>query len=180
MKRIAHCCPRRLVFQRPTFSRLALWLLLCAAGLFCSAVRSQTPCVNDEQLQNMSMRSGNDTGTLVYVWSPRMVLSLTQAHLAAQAAAQLGLDFFPLRDARVPDAEITEALNAARAHNPEGAAAVSNSSTLCATELIQAQALRHFPTAFVLTARGTHRWPIVGAMPLTAWQRSITQRLATP
>jgi hypothetical protein len=148
--------------------------------LFSSIARSHTACVNDEHLQNIAMRSGNDTGTLVYVWSPRMVLSLTQAHLAAQAAAQQGLDFFPLRDARVPDAEIADALQAARAHSPEGAAAVSNSAALCAAAQIEAQALRHFPTAFVLTARGTHRWPIVGAMPLLAWQRSITQRLTTP
>jgi hypothetical protein len=176
VKRPALCCPRLHGSQRLTFAGL----LLCAASVFSSTAHSQTACVDDEQLQNIAMRSGNDTGTLVYVWSPRMVLSLTQAHLAAQAAAQQGLDFFPLRDARVPDAEIADALKAARAHSPEGTAAVSNSSTLCATVLIEAQALRHFPTAFVLTARGTHRFPIVGAMPLAAWQRSITQRLTAP
>ncbi len=153
---------------------------LFTAALLCLPAWATAQCVSDEVLNNLAMRSGNDTGTLVYVWSPRMVLSLTQAHLAAQAAEQFGLDFLPVHDARVPPTEIASALKAAQKQSPEATRFLSASQALCSPQLLQAEALRHFPTAYVLTARGTHRFPIVGAMPLAAWQQSIAQRWAKP
>jgi hypothetical protein len=119
------------------------------------------------------MRSAS-TGSLLYVWSPRMLHSVSQAKLAAQAAKAQGLDFLPLVDARVPRAEWQAALR--RVEKPN-AQLLRASLPLCATQLIKQDALRHFPTAFVLSARGTHRFPIVGAMPLPAWRTSIAQRL---
>jgi hypothetical protein len=133
-------------------------------------------CFGNENLQNMALRSGNDTSALIYVWSPRMVLSLTQAHLAQQAAQQLGLDFLPLLDARISNHERDQALLAAQRHHALSAQILRGSEALCASALIDADALRHFPTAFVLSARGTHHLPIVGAMPLSAWRNSIKAR----
>jgi hypothetical protein len=121
----------------------------------------------------MAQRSAS-TGALLYVWSPRMVLSVSQASLAAQAAQAQALDFHPLVDARVPRAEWQAALKRA---SPRNARLLRASQPLCAQQLLEKDALRHFPTSFVLTARGTHRFPLVGAMPPLAWQRSVAQRL---
>ncbi len=134
-------------------------------------------CFDNEAMQNIAQRNGNDTGTLIYVWSPRMVLSVTQAHLAHQAAQQLGLDFLPLHDARLSSGERDQALQAAQRDHATSAQVLQGSLALCSSELINADALRHFPTAFVLTARGTHLLPIIGAMPKSAWETSITARL---
>jgi hypothetical protein len=157
----------------------------CFAIVVIAACASNTPastCFDDETLQNLAVRSANDTGTLVYVWSPRMVLSVSQARYAAHAAGQQGLDFLAVHDASVPVAEIQAALRRASARGASSARAARHlraSQALCAPQLIQRDALRHFPTAFVLSASGTHRFPIVGAMPPKFWQRSIAQRLAS-
>ncbi len=150
------------------------------ATIFIAAYAINTPakgCFDDETLQNIAQRSANDTGTLIYVWSPRMVLSVSQAAHAAQAAAQNGLDFLAVHDARVPSAELQAAVARSRAQHEGSAKLLTASQALCAPQLIERDALRHFPTAFVLTARGTHRFPIVGAMPALYWQRSVAQRL---
>jgi hypothetical protein len=128
-------------------------------------------------MQNIAQRSGNNTGTLLYVWSPRMVLSVTQAHLAQQAAQQLGLDFLPLHDTRVSISERDQALQAAQREHPAATQVLQGSQALCASDLTNADALRHFPTVFVLSARGTRLLPIVGAMPQSAWQIILTERL---
>jgi hypothetical protein len=52
-----------------------------------------------------------------------------------------------------------------------------HSQPLCAASLLERDALRHFPTAFVVQPSGVHRHPIVGAMPDAAWASSIAQRL---
>jgi hypothetical protein len=130
-------------------------------------------CFDDEALNQLAQRSAS-TGTLLYVWSPRMVLSVSQANMAAQAAKTQGLDFFPLVDARVPRLEWQAALKRTSTTN---ARLLRASQPLCAAQLMEQDALRHFPTSFVLTARGTHRFPIIGAMPAQAWQHSVAQRL---
>jgi hypothetical protein len=151
--------------------------LIAACAGFITGSGAFAQCFDNESMQNMAQRSGNDTGTLIYVWSPRMVLSVTQAHLAQQAAQQLGLDFLPLLDSRISARERDQALQAAQRDHAASTKILQGSQTLCASDLTNADALRHFPTAFVLTARGTHRLPIVGAMPQPAWQIIITERL---
>lgn len=163
-------------FLRFRGSHIALLLgALCAGNIRANSAFD--PCFDNEKMQDIAQRGSNDTGTLLYVWSPRMVLSLTQAHLAAQAAQAQGLDFFPLHDARLPEAELRHALQTAKSEHPAAAQALQKSEPLCASDLVNADALRHFPTTFVLTARGTHRFPIIGAMPQSAWQLSISERL---
>jgi hypothetical protein len=161
---------------RRTWRKLANCIALFFIAL-CATNTPASPCIDNETLQNMAQRSGNDTGTLIYVWSPRMVLSLTQAHLASLAAQQSGLDFLPLHDARLPRSEIEQALQAAQRDHAVSARALQGSQALCASDLINTDALRHFPSAFVLTARGTHQKPIVGAMPQAAWRELIGERL---
>jgi hypothetical protein len=144
----------------------------------------ETRCFDDVQLrmlQTAPSQRGLDRGHLLYVWSPRMSLSVTQAHEAARAAALEGLAFVPVHDARVAAHEMDGVMRLARQRLPDSVIVLLKSQPLCAPSLIERDALRHFPTAFVLTARdGLHRFPIVGAMPEAAWRQSLAQRLGQP
>lgn len=120
-------------------------------------------CFDDQNLAELMPTRTEQRPVLIYVWSPRMVYSVHNMALASRAAAAAGMEFVVLHDSRVPDQERREVLQ--------------GSVALCAQQLIQLQALRHFPTAFVLTTKGIHAQPIVGAMPLAAWQLSLGERL---
>lgn len=136
-------------------------------------------CFDDKNLGFLSQQQPQ--GALVYVWSPRMVLSAQHAASAQRQARQQGLAFVPLHDAQVGYGEIQAALTKlASATEPQwvaSAQALANSQSLCASELQARDALRHFPTAFVLQGGALHRHAIIGAMPETAWANSIAQRL---
>ena len=166
-----------------------------------------TTCLDDHSLQILDVQQTQ--GVLLYVWSPRMVLSAQHAASAQRQAQLHGLRFVPLHDAGVPQAEVQAALarlpglgfdaasspsvsspqstgssqgvTAAKpAQYPpyiQSATALATSQPLCAASLLARDALRHFPTAFVVHASGVHRHPIIGAMPEAAWAASIAQRL---
>jgi hypothetical protein len=134
-----------------------------------------TACFDDENLQALDFQQGQ--GALLYVWSPRMVLSAQHAASAQRQAQQHGLRFVPLHDAQVPQAELAAARQRLLGWGVDSANALANSQALCAASLLERDALRHFPTAFVVQHSGVHRYPIVGAMPETAWASSVAQRL---
>lgn len=166
-----------------------------------------TACFDDHSLQVLDVQQTQ--GVLLYVWSPRMVLSAQHAASAQRQAQLHGLRFAPLHDAGVPQAEVQAALArllglgfdaasspsasslqstgssqgvtlAKPARYPptiQSAKALATSQPLCAASLLARDALRHFPTAFVVQANGVHRHPIIGAMPEAAWASSIAQRL---
>lgn len=185
------------------------------------------PCFDDENLSQLDLQQRQ--GALVYVWSPRMVLSAQHAASAQRQAQGHGLRFVPVHDAGVPQAELQAAQQrlleggvrgAASADHrtrrpsangapsasstpgssykpspsdkpspdkarpmqhlayPDSASALATSQPLCSASLLERDALRHFPTAFVVQPSGVHRYPIIGAMPEAAWAISIAQRLS--
>jgi hypothetical protein len=152
----------------------------------CAMNAWATTCFDDANLKTLDFQASR--GALLYVWSPRMVLSLQHAASAQRQAQQHGLRFVPLHDAKVPQAELDGAKGAAltkpalprpgRPDYAQSARALTSSRPLCATSLLERDALRHFPTAFVVQASGVHRYPIIGAMPELAWASSIAQRLS--
>jgi hypothetical protein len=158
------------------FSSLRCAIFLIAA--YAQPVWSN-PCFDDENLAQLGLLS--PVGALVYVWSPRMVLSAQHAASAQRQARQQGLVFVPLHDGRVGDGEIQSALTQLAgpgdASLAASAQALARSQSLCAPGLLARDALRHFPTAFVVQGTDTHRHPIVGAMPESAWAHSIALRL---
>lgn len=125
-------------------------------------------CFDDKSLLKQTL----NTSSLVYVWSPRMVLSVTQAHLAAAQAKALGLQFVPVVDGRLPVAEWQSALK-----QVENADILSQSEPLCASQLIEKDAYLHFPTAFVVQNGDIHPQKLVGAMPANFWRQGIEARL---
>ena len=141
-------------------------------------------CFDDKKLSAVTQQAN----TLVYVWSPRMVLSAQHAAAVQRQAQQQGLLFVAVHDAQLPQAEIDAARSRMAASNDSAtqrsAASLQDSLALCAHALVQRDALRHFPTAFVLRSPGSnghasvHRHPVVGAMPETAWAGSLAQRMA--
>ena len=145
-------------------------------------------CFDDEKLKNLLQTSPN---SLIYVWSPRMVLSVTQAHLAAEQAHLLGLQFVPLVDGRIPAVEWQSAVRQAveihqtRSKTPtkastkapvDDASVLSASQALCATSLIDTDAYLHFPTAFVAQNGQIHPQKLIGAMPANFWHMGISAR----
>ena len=164
---------------RPSLKR-SICAIALLFGAFSADSQSAISCFDDEKLRQVS---NVGRGTLIYVWSPRTVYSVQQMEQAARAAAAHGLDFQAVHDARVPPGELL-ALPSNSAggdiSTPPFVSLRDSSLPLCAPTLLASEALRHFPTAFVVTQQGVHRHPIVGAMPVTAWQQSISQRLQQP
>ena len=192
MKAIAH-------FATPLAKRSKAALVALFLVAVYSANARASECFDDQQLQQLQTPGNPVRGTLIYVWSPRMVYSVSNMSLASRAAAAAGLDFVVVHDMRVPRQEMLQ-------HHPLGARSprwlnssdeprsepeperdlatppfvslLDSSRPLCAPKLIQSEALRHFPTAFVVSAGGIHPHPIVGAMPWQAWVSSLDQRLS--
>ena len=131
-------------------------------------------CFNDEKLDNLTRSLQN---SLFYVWSPRMVLSATQAHLAADAAKAAGLRFVPLVDGRLPAVEWQSALHTLAASQPIDAEALATTEPLCSPKLLEKDAYAHFPTSFVVFNGDMHPNRLIGAMPANFWAQGIQERL---
>lgn len=140
--------------------QITLFLIASYAGN-----TSANQCFDDGNLEKLLIRSPQ-RAALVYVWSPRMVYSVHNMTTAARAASDAGLDFVVLHDRRVPELELQHLR--------------ISSLALCSVQLMERDALRHFPTAFVISAGRIHQHPIVGAMPSQAWDSSLMQRLNQP
>lgn len=134
-------------------------------------------CFDDVILSKLTLDS---RPSLVYVWSPRMVLSVTQAHLAAEQAKLLGLHFVPVVDGRLPAPEWLGALKKMANTPGVDVSVLSASETLCSAQLIDKDAYLHFPTAFVLQNGQIHPQKLVGAMPANFWSMGIRMRLQAP
>jgi hypothetical protein len=131
------------------------WVLSSAAS---------SACFDDAALAKLQADRAN---TLIYVWSPRMVLSSLEAADVAKAAASQGLSLLALHDARVDDAELQGAL-AKLPHT-----ALTQSQALCSPRLIALEAMRHFPTSFVMQNGKLNVQPLVAAMPPKLYQQAI-------
>lgn len=120
---------------------------------------------------------------LLYVWSPRMVLSVQHAGAVRRQAQNLGLRWRPMHDASIEAGELQATLNSQK----QGAQranyrALKDSQPLCNLAWAEEHhALRHFPSAYVLYQQRSELRiageAIVGAMPLTYWRLALQQRL---
>jgi hypothetical protein len=166
-------------FSRPGIGQLVAIFLVATYVLPAWT----TPCFDDKNL--VQLRHQQPQGSLVYVWSPRMLLSAQHAASAQRQAQLRGLAFVPLHDIQLPESERQAALARMRhTADPQlqaSAHALAASQSLCAPSLLARDALRHFPTAFVVQPGGQlHRHALIGAMPETAWAHSLRQRLEQP
>ena len=173
-------------------------LLGLVAGLGSGLVRAddwlaaQLSCPAHQPIAQLFEQRGlaSDQPVLLYLWSPRMVLSVQHAHAVQQVAQSLGLQWLAVRDPRQPQAEAEAALAslpAAAAAAAAAAQALHPAQALCDQGLLmQAQTLRHFPTAWVFRREVVGEsaaavWqqrglPIVSAMPAVFWRQAIKER----
>lgn len=182
---------------------ISLTMLLVAA---CAYSTVSLACFDDKKWNALQTEG---PASLLYVWSPRMVLSAHNAATAQAAAAAQGLQFIAVHDSRLAATEVAQALHKLATH-PEAAtrasaAALQGSQPLCSPTLVERDALRHFPTAWVAGAgrarlqttnanisasaatvaaatgaRNISENAMVGAMPAYAWAISLRQRLDQP
>ena len=97
------------------------WLIFCRFFAIisiaaCAYPISAAACFDDEKWAALQ---ANPAPGLLYVWSPRMVLSAHNAATAHTAATARGLAFWAVHDGRVPEDEINQAL-AQLATHPDG------------------------------------------------------------
>jgi len=159
-------------------------MVICKSSIFAilfiavQAVNtSAIACFDDEKLNIQAHSSQGGPGSLLYVWSPRMVLSATQAHLAADAAKATGLTFVPLVDGRLPASEWQSALRTLAVTQPKDAEALATTEPLCSAKLVEKDAYAHFPMAFVVKSGELHPNRLIGAMPEQFWAQGIQERL---
>ena len=147
-------------------------VLASAAVLMSPAIRAES-CLDEAQWQALQQQSGTQP-VLLYVWSPRMVLSARHAAEVQQVATDLAIDWLAVHDGRVPDSEIQQARQTLDAASQQ---ALAHSQPLCAQELIEADAYRHFPTAWLVQQGRAETRPLVSAMPAAYWRLGIEERL---
>ena len=169
-----------LTAKNANLTRIFRFLSVFALGLLlglpagASAQLESAPC---------ALTAPADQPALLYVWSPRMVLSVEHAGAVRAQAHSLGLRWQPVHDPAIAAEELQAALGS-QVHGSQRAnyRALKDSQALCNADLIgQQHALRHFPTAYVLYRQGGEVHiageAIVGAMPLAFWRLALQQRL---
>ena len=76
------------------------------------------PCFDETQWKALQQQS-EARPALLYVWSPRMVLSAVHADQVQTVARQEGLRMVPVHDHRVPAEEVSQALQRALLRQPQ-------------------------------------------------------------
>ena len=148
--------------------RITVWAAI-AVSMALNVAHAE--CFSDtswQQLQNQSQQQP----ALLYVWSPRMVLSVQHAAEVASVAEQQGLRFVPVVDGRISAQEIADTLPAGHL--------LQASPALCSPQLENQYAYRHFPTAWVVQHGTYHPQPLVSAMPPQWWRKGIQLRMEQP
>ena len=166
--------------QNANFVHIFGFLSLCVL-CFCLALPSAVQA--QESAAACAMTVAPRQKALLYVWSPRMVLSVQHAGAVRRQAQSMGLRWLPMHDASIESNELQATLNSQK----QGAQranyrALKDTQPLCNLAWAEEHhALRHFPSAYVLyQQRGELRIAgeaIVGAMPLVYWRLALQQRL---
>ncbi len=154
--------------------RAALFFAITLLVAHLSLARTQTisqACFDDKKLAQLE---DSRVDTLIYVWSPRMVLSALEAGHVAEVARAKNLRFIALHDTRVGAREIIDSLSKLN-HQ-----ALIDSQPLCSPRLISLEAMRHFPTAFFMQTGALDSLPLVGAMPEAQLGRAIEMKQQRP
>ncbi len=154
-----------------TFKKCRYAIILIAIQAYNTPA---TACFDDILLDKSLQTTQN---SLLYVWSPRMALSATQAHLAAESAKAAGLQFVPLVDGRIPTDEWQSALQTLAKSQATDAQALATTQVLCSPKLVEKDAYAHFPTAFVVKSGQIQPNRLIGAMPANFWLQGIKERL---
>ena len=144
-----------------------LLIAVCGPNTFAA------DCWTDDDLSALEK---NHTRAVIYVWSPRMVLSVLHAADVASQAQLAGLLFIPVVDSRVPVEEWRQALQTAAildVSKPGHHDVLPASLTLCAARLTDLDAYQHFPSVFMVHSGQLQRAKWTGAMNAEVWANAF-------
>jgi hypothetical protein len=157
-----------------------LSIAVALVSVLASAAHAQPTCFDEPSLQAAELRGDS---ALIYVWSPRMVLSATEAGHVRRSAAEQGLAFWPVHASNLPEPERLAAIahlrqlesapelvalsvsaqssaEAAHTMQAEPASSSIRTSTSLFTSAAQAlQASRPLCAASLLTLEATRHFP---------------------
>lgn len=153
---------------------IALLSVACITNVQAQSSSDRPVCFDAQDLAAVEQSKRLN---LIYVWSPRMVLSASQAADVRSQAIRLKFDWIVVHDHRVANLEVEQALQTLQASQPLSAQALLGSRPLCAAALLQRDAYLHFPVAFVANGGVLHNSKIIGAMPSAFWHTALTERL---
>ena len=154
--------------------RNVAWLLIAGWGSSSYAAE----CWTDSDI---SILEETYASAVIYVWSPRMALSLLHADDVAEQARAAGLRFIPVVDSRVPEEEWRGALKAAetsRLSKLKYLSVLQRSTSLCADRLTDLDAYQHFPSVFMVHSGQMQAFKWTGAMNQDIWARAFYTGLA--
>ena len=166
VSRFSHCC-----------IGTAQSCLVAALLLTCSQTAFASGCFSDADLSALEK---TQVSTVVYVWSPRMALSVLHADEAAQQAREAGLAFVSVADGRVPEPEWRAALDAANATRPGVGRNLQAAQRDCSSRLAALDAYQHFPSVFLVRSGQLQPNKWTGAMHQTIWASAFASAMKAP
>ena len=129
---------------------------------------------------DLSALETSQTNAAIYIWSPRMALSVLHADDVALQAQAAGLNFVPIVDGRVPPLEWQSSLRALTSKQPSAARSLALTQSACTSRLAALDAYQHFPAVFVLRAGYLQAQKWTGAMNPEHWAVAFKADLNTP
>ena len=126
---------------------------------------------------DLSALEKTQISAVIYIWSPRMVLSVLHADEVAKQASAAGLGFVPIVDGRVPDAEWQQALQAVGVIKAGVGGSLKTTKPLCDGRLITLDAYQHFPSVFLVRFGQLKAEKWTGAMNSSAWASAFNAEL---
>lgn len=118
---------------------------------------------------------------IFYLWSPRMVYSVTEFQRYAETAQKLGLEFIPLLDPNVSSAEARASLQKIKPKAPNRKLASQKNNPfdkkMQSLELYMRNGTLHFPSVFVFNNGQLHPERLIGVLSPFDLENLIQTRL---
>ena len=156
--------------------KVFLKALQCFAFLLIAVCGHNTFAADCWTDADLSALEKDQSRAVIYVWSPRMALSVLHAAEVASQAQAAGLVFIPLVDSRVPVKEWHQALQTAATLNvskPAHQNVLQGSLKLCAARLTELDAYQHFPSVFMVHSGKLQQAKWTGAMNAAVWANAF-------
>lgn len=106
---------------------------------------------------------------IIYVWSPRMVYSVTEFRVFRDVAKKLKIDFIPVLDPFVSDVEARGAAKSVQAE--------FKGRRLASVDLYMRSSTLHFPTVFVYGSGKINSKRVIGVLPPEGLKMTIREWL---
>lgn len=129
----------------------------------------QTGIAQDSSFTDADLQKAISSGKsgIIYVWSPRMVYSVTEFRVFRDVAKKLKVDFIPVLDPSVSDGEARSAAKSVQAE--------FKGRRLASVDLYMRNSTLHFPTVFVYGNGKINSRRVVGVLPPEGLEITLKQ-----